>query len=282
MKKFAALTLSLALGASLAAPAMAVEADIVPISAPDTGYATSITLNGETLDITGIPAAKEGYLPMRLVAEGDHGSAQWYQEESYSAFYLDGAYVTVRFNDWSIQVGEETVADVTAQLIDGVTFIPTSVLANVEGYTVATGEDGSVTITTPNNDPLIQLGYDIIDSTELGCRMKTDAKAWLENYSLDYGKSFESATLFVGMNITPDTLFMGKLAQGADEAAVKAALEAYRKSQEDTFSWYLSQNLPKVQDARTIVEGGYVLFLIGDNADQGVELFRTFVAGQSK
>ena len=82
------------------------------------------------------------------------------------------------------------------------------------------------------------------------------------------------------MITSPDTVIIGKLADGADEKAVTDALEAYRKSQEDTFSWYLSQHLPKVQDARTVIEDGYVFFFIGENADQAEQMFRDFVAAQ--
>ena len=64
------------------------------------------------------------------------------------------------------------------------------------------------------------------------------------------------------------------------QLALVSALEAYRQSQEDTFSWYLSQHLPKVQDARTVLENGYLLFFIGENADQAEELFHTYVEAQ--
>ena len=68
-----------------------------------------------------------------------------------------------------------------------------------------------------------------------------------------------------------------KLADGADETAVKEALEAHRQSQHDTFSWYLAQNLPKVEDARILVEDGYVFYLIAENADAGEAAFHAYV-----
>ena len=67
----------------------------------------------------------------------------------------------------------------------------------------------------------------------------------------------------------------------ADEEAVTDALEAYRQRQLDTFSWYLSQNLPKVEDARTVIEDGYVFFFIGENADEAEQMFQDFVAAQA-
>ena len=80
------------------------------------------------------------------------------------------------------------------------------------------------------------------------------------------------------MITNPDTVILGKVAEGKLEQA-KADLEAYRKSQEDTFSWYLAQHLPKVQEAQVAVSGDWVLFVIGENAGAAVELFRTSAAG---
>ena len=82
------------------------------------------------------------------------------------------------------------------------------------------------------------------------------------------------------MITSPDTLVVGKLADGADVDAVKEALETYRQGQEDTFSWYLGQHLPKVQDARLVVEGDYLFFLIAENADAGEAAFTAFVEAQ--
>ena len=76
---------------------------------------------------------------------------------------------------------------------------------------------------------------------------------------------------------------MGKVMQ-IDEhapAAVKEALEAHRQSQHDTFSWYLAQNLPKVEDARILVEDGYVFYLIAENADAGEAAFHAYVEAQA-
>ena len=80
------------------------------------------------------------------------------------------------------------------------------------------------------------------------------------------------------MITSPDTIIIGKLAEGK-EAQAKADLEAYRQQQEDTFSWYLSHNLPKVQDARTVVKDGYLLFVIAENADEAVAAFENGLAG---
>lgn len=277
MKKAAALGLSLALTASMTLPALAVE--VVPISAK-VGYDTAITLNGKELDTSAIPAVDgEGLIPLRLVAENDYGSANWFPEDNTGWFYLDGGNVTVNFADNTITVGDELVKG-KAEVVDGVTFVSASVLELFEGYDVTEAEDGSITITTPNNDPLIQGAYTIRDAAGISMGMKTGMDVLVENYGVPEG-ALEEGVAFFPMITSPDTIILGKLAEGADVDAVKEAFETYRKGQEDTFSWYLSQNLPKVQNARTVVDGDYILFVIAENPDAAEEAFHTFVAAQN-
>ena len=281
MKKLGAAALALTLAGSMTLPALAAEETPILISAK-VGYATSITLNGEALDASALPAASDSMLPMRLLAESDHGSAYWDQEGNQGWFTFGLDRITVNFADNTILVNDELVktkAEVTA----GVTYVPASVLSLLDGYTVtwadptAEGFD-AVTITTPNNDPMVKLAYSIMENSEMfGSRTYEDTLSQAYKLPVD---QFEQIVAFFPMITSPDTVVVGKLTENADEQAVTDALEAYRQSQEDTFSWYLAQHLPKVQDARTVIEDGYVLFLIGENADAGVQLFRDFVAAQ--
>ena len=277
MKKAAALGLSLALTASMTLPALAVEA--VPISAV-VGYDTAITLNGKALDTSAIPAVDgENMIPLRLIAESDYGSASWFEEENNGWFYLEGGNITVNFADNSITVGDELVKS-KATVVSGVTFVDAGVLELLEGYDVAAAEDGSLTITTPNGTPFVQGAYAIRDAAGVYSSMKSGADVLVENYGVPEG-ALEEAVAFFPMITSPDTVILGKLAEGADVEAVKAAFETYRQNQEDTFSWYLSQNLPKVQNARTVVDGDYILFVIAENPDAAEEAFHTFVAAKN-
>ena len=110
--------------------------------------------------------------------------------------------------------------------------------------------------------------------------MQADEQTLTDAYGIPTG-SFEQVVAFFPMITSPDTVIIGKLAEGADEEAIKAALETYRQGQEDTFSWYLSQNLPKVEDARILVEDGYVFYLIAENADAGEAAFHAYVEAQA-
>ena len=282
MKKIASLALTAALAGSLAVPALAAETPVL-ISAP-VDFATQITLNGEAVDTAGIPAAAEGLLPMRLLAEADHGSAYWDEENNESWFYFGDNRIVVSFSDNSVTVNDAPVDVDAVDVIAGVTYMSADVFEGWEGYTVAWGDptaEGfqSVSITTPNNDPAVKLAYEIQELCSMGFGMQADEQTLTDAYGVPAG-SFEQVTAFFPMITSPDTVIIGKLAEGADQAAVEAALETYRQGQEDTFSWYLSQNLPKVQDARLVVENGWLLFLIADNADAGVEAFQAFVEAQ--
>ena len=281
MKKIGTLALTLALAGSLTVPALAAEETAVPISA-DTGYGTALVLNGETLDLTGIPGVEGGtLLPLRLLAEADHGSAYWDEENNESWFYFGDNRITVKFADNSVWVDDEQVKS-QAYVTGGVTFVEAGVLEMLEGYTAEQAEDGSsITITTPNNDPMVKAAYQIMEDSGMAYAMRTEGSEAEQAFQLPEG-SFEQLIAFTSMNTTPDTLVIGKLAEGADEEAVKAALEAHRQAQHDTFSWYLSQNLPKVEDARILVENGYAFYLIAEDADAGEAAFHAYVEAQTQ
>ena len=113
---------------------------------------------------------------------------------------------------------------------------------------------------------MIKLAYSIMDASGIYAGMKSDISVFAENFSLAEG-TFEKGFMFTGFNTTPDRLLVAKLADGADVDAVKEAIETDRQAQEDTFSWYLAHNLPKVEAAQVVVNGDYVLYVIGETAE---------------
>ena len=278
MKKIGTLALTLALAGSLTVPALAAETP-----AADAADTYTVILNGETLDLSGVPGDIHA-LPMRLVAEADHGSAYWDEENNESWFYFGDNRITVSFTDNSVTVNDEPVIDIKAEVIDGTTFLPADIFDHMEGYSAVNGGEAgaiTVTITTPNNDPMVKAAYQIMEDSGMAYAMRTEGSEAEQAFQLPEG-SFEQVIAFTSMNTTPDTLVIGKLAEGADEEAVKAALDAHRQAQHDTFSWYLSQNLPKVEDARILVENGYAFYLIAENADAGEAAFHAYVEAQTQ
>ena len=311
-KRISAAVLALAMTASLSTAALADElpegwtpadgARLISGNPYAGSYDTVITINGETLEsyeytrdipdtwetetitvqLSEISAVPDGYVPLRAVVQADHGSASWYKDENQSFFHLNGTSIITDFNDMSVSVNDEKVEGAQVLLINGVTYVPVTVLEKVEGVTVTDNSaDGveSYEISTPNGTPLMKLAYSMMDAAGIYGGMQSTPKELEQYWGETHGFKAEFVTegvVFTGMMTTPDTLGVGKVAEGQKEA-LAAAFESYRKQQADTFSWYLSQNLPKVENAQFVTEGDWFLFVIGETADEAVEQFRAAV-----
>lgn len=308
-----ALTMTAGMSTALAAerpegwtPADGARVKPVLISAKlDMGYDKVITVNGKALEgyeydrevpgygseqasvlFSEIPSAPTGYLPLRAVIQADGGSAYWDKDAYQSTFYLEKDVILADFNDMSISVNDEKVEG-EALLMEGVTYVPSTVLGLLDGVTVtdnSNDEGESYAIVTPNGTPLMMMASSIMESAGLFRGMKQTPAELEEFWGEAHGFKAEYMTegvAFLPMMTSPDTLILGKLAEGSQED-LEAALESYRKQQEETFSWYLSQNLPKVENAKFVVEGEWFMFLMAENADEGVETFRSAVQAMTE
>lgn len=283
MKRIGSTALALALAASIAPAALAEDMmDIVPISAPlsDTGYAASIAVNGEELDLSGIPAAEDGIylLPMRVVTEADYGFADWYTEENQGYFALDDHRIYVNFSDNSVEVDGEKLEDVTATVIDGVTFLPASVIDGLEGYSVLIGasEPAFISISTPNGAPLTKLAREIMETTEMASSMKNSAETLKDFVGIDPA-NYDEFVSFSSMMIRADALFIGKLAEGADMDAAKEELEAVRARIQQSFEQYLPAPLEMAKNGKIVEKDGYVALFISPDVDKAIEMFEAAV-----
>ena len=117
---------------------------------------------------------------------------------------------------------------------------------------------------------MVKTAYQIREDSGMAFGMRSDNAEVATLFQLPED-TFEQAICFTSMNTTPDIMVLAKLADGADETAVKEALEAHRQS----------QHLPKVEDARILVEDGYVFYLIAENADAGEAAFHAYVEAQA-
>ena len=270
MKKVLATGLAAAMTLSLGTAALAADEPSL-IASADTGYAASITVNGEALDLTGIPAG-DG-IPMRAFVEADGGSATWYPEENSGSFYLEGSSLSVDFATGTITVEQDMIFE-GAVVVDGVTFVPAEAVEAMSGVTVAESENGWE-ITTPSSDPMVKLAREIMEVSGIGMGMKGDPVNFEEYYGID-PTNFTQVVGYFPMMTSPDTIIIGQMVEGKEDA-IREDLETYRQNQEDTFSWYLTQNLPKVENAQVVVEGEYILFLIAEDAQAGVEAFQAGV-----
>ncbi len=279
------------------------EDEEIVVPPPCGGYATVISVNGNPLEefsfsksipgwgsktvtwrIDELDTVPAGYVPMRAIAQADHGSAFWYEEENRGWVTIAGCHIDVLFDDLSISVDDQPLEGVSALLLNGVTYLPVSVIDGLEGCSVTDlSADGveRYDISTPNGAPMMALAWKLQEMGALAAGSTSTAETFEQFYSDATGFKAEYVTEFIAftpMNTTPDTLVMGKPAEGALEE-LQAAMEDYRQIKEDTFTWYLGWNLPKVQDARFVTEGDWFLFYIGENADAVVEAFRAGVPG---
>ena len=311
-KRISAALLALAMTASTAA--FAAE-DAVPTSGllispnPNAGYDTVITINGEVLesyeytrdipdtwetetitvqlaDIADVPT---GYVPLRAVAQADHGSASWYKDENQSFFYFNGTSIITDFNDMSIEVDGEKVEGAEALLIKGVTYVPVSVLRNIEGVTVTDNSaDGveSYEISTPNGTPLMKTAYQVMEDADMGSTMKQSVEEIINYYGENFGFNAEMMTEGVGffpMMINADALILFRMADESKQEEIRAAFEAYKANELERCSWgYLVDNLPIIENAQIAFEGDWALFLIAEDAEAGVETFRAAVQAMSE
>ena len=265
-------------------------------------YNKAIAINGETLEsydydrevpgwgsesvtvlLSEIPNVPTGYIPLRAVIQADEGSAYWDETEYCSSFYYGNDRIVANFNDMSVSINDEKVDGAQAMLIEGVTYVPVTVLELLEGVTVtdnSTDAGESYEIATPNGAPLLKLAKAIREVAGMGMGMKSTPAEMEEIYGETMGFKAEympEGVAFFPMMTSPDTLVLGKVSEGSEEA-LKECFEAYRKSQEETFSWYLAQNLPKVENAKFVTSGDWFMFLIAENADEAVVVFEAGAA----
>ena len=257
MKKLGTLALTLTLTGAMALPALAAEEPELVIAPADTGYGQTIVLNGETLDLTGIPGVSgEELLPLRLLAEADHGSAYWDEENNESWFTFGDNRITVKFADNSVWLDDQQVKS-TAQVADGITFVEAGVLSMLEGYTVDRNPEldvNRIDITTPNNDPMVKAAYQIREESGMAFGMRSDNAEVATLFQLPED-TFEQAICFTSMNTTPDIMVLAKLADGADETAVKEALDKKELSVNQGYQITRQvQDLPESEQGQAALE----------------------------
>lgn len=279
MKKVTSLALALSLTAGLAVPALAAENDLVLISAnPATAiavdlnaYASTITVNGKALDLTGIPAAEAGLLPLRAIAEADGSGASWYEEDNESYFFLTDATVGVNYADMSITVDFEPQEAKAVLNPAGYTYVPASVLSSIAGYTV-TEENGNYTITTPSADPMRILPNNIAVSYAPAAATFAKKDDILAVHTLEDG-NFESLAGMLPFMISADTVIIGKVAEGKTEEA-KADLEAIKADTVRSFEHYLEEPYQMALKGEVVTYNGYAMLIISDDNASAIEMFK--------
>lgn len=235
-------------------------------------YGYTLVVNGETVDTSTYPEA-EG-IPMAALAQADYGNTYFDEEAKVDTGYFEGSSIDVNTANGEVTVtgSDDTAAKFTgASYVGGYTFLPLEAVNAMAGYT-ATLNGTTIEVATPNGTELVKLAHKILEAADIGYSMKMELGLMMENYDVDMA-NIEEGYFFGGMMTTPDCLIIAKLAEGADVENVRAGFEAHRQSQHDTFSWYLSQNLPKVEAAKLVIKNGYAMLLIAPDSDAGLAIF---------
>lgn len=304
MKKFLALTLTLALCLGLGVTALAdgpdgppsipegwtpadgarIPADGARADEPETvdvpvpaQYAATVTVDGKEVDFSGIPGAPGGYVPMRALCEAAGGSAEWYPEENEALFIFDEKSIAVHLNDLTVSIGFDPVEGVNAYLNPaGYTFIPVSVLDELESVSVNLNLELDVErydIKTSASDPDMQLVRSIMEAVDSAAGMRHTA-AEMEEYMGIRQENFTSIIGYFPMMINADTVVIGQVADGKMDAA-KEDLEARKQTTVQSFENYLPDGYEMAKNGQIVVapDGSHIMLIIsGDNA-KAIELF---------
>ncbi|HIY73871.1 MAG TPA: DUF4358 domain-containing protein [Candidatus Intestinimonas merdavium] len=250
----AALTLALSLGTSALA------------------YSGTITLNGASLSTATLPDAPTGaVIPLRAVVEADYGFVDWYADENRSFFSLDGNSIYVDCATGAIELNGETLSNMKATFVQGVTFVPASLLGKLEGCS-AQVKGSDVTITTPNGDVLVRLARSIISEVGMAATMKLDAAGMAEMYNIP-SDCFTEAVGFFPMMVSADTVVIGKVADGK-MADAKAALEDQRALTQQNFEQYLPEPLERAKNGQVVTSGDYIMLIISGDNDTAIQMFQ--------
>ena len=297
--------ISLLSGSMLLPGGLGIQIPLMTTTSAPVTYATTatITVNGEevtsytydwqTEEITAtfgeLPVVDPGYIPLRAVTQADGGYVYWDQGNHRSWFNLGNYRIVTDFSDMSITIGldNDPLEGVSAVLIEGVTFIPASVIDSLEGFEVVhTSADGveHYEIKTPNGAPVITMAKALQETAHTGIGEKAD----LEILSYVYGdmgfneEVISECTVFFPASTNANTLMLIKLTDVSKREEIKAAFEAYQAYQMERCNWgYLEASQPAIENAKMAFEGDWALFIIsldGEAADAAVAQFATLVA----
>lgn len=232
-----------------------------------------------TLNMADLPAAPAGYVPARMVCAADtaNGYTYWSTEDNAAVFSLHKSTFTVYFDDLRIELEGETVEGESAYLSEGVTFLPLSFLATLPNVEVDDHPEMDswyydITLVVT---PLEALANTIREEAGAAAHFEYDLEMLGQSLEIPTG-DIEALVAYGPMMTNPDTVFIVKAPADKHEPIIEG-FKAYRQRQIDTFSWYLTGQLPKAQNGQVVTEGDYVMLFIGEDSEKAVELFRTGV-----
>lgn len=288
MKKLVSVSLAAALSLSLTVPALAAgpegwmpgdgargpEVVDVPVSKT---YGATVTLDGVELDLSGIPGAPAGYVPMRAICEAGDGVVDWYPEDNQAMFFLDEQSILVDFTAKTVSRGFEVAEGVELYLDPaGYTFLPASFLNDLGQITVNDNPELDVErydIKTSASDPMVAVVNSIIESCEM-TGMGSAPAEMLEPLGFDMSNYVKLVAKAPMMNVVSYTAFVAEVAEGKMDAA-KEDFQAFQDLQKQNFERYLPGPYEMACNGQIVVspDGEHLMLIISENNDKAIEAF---------
>lgn len=304
MKKL--LPLSLALTLALSVPALAVERpegwtpadgarlpegpmviapapEVVDVPVSET-FAGVITVDGEEVDLSNVPGAPAGYIPMRAVCEAAGGVVDWFAEDGQALFFLDEQSFIVNFSDLSISCDSDQAGSLTAYLDPaGYTFLPASLLNGLGKITVDDHPElDSIRydIVTSASDPMTKVSNSILEACEMP-RLTTTMPEMLDVLGFDMDNYTQLVARSPMMNVQSATLFIAQVADGKLDAA-KKDFQAFQDQQIASFEHYLQGPYEMAKAGQIVVspDGQHLMLVISEHNDKAIELFNAAYPAQ--
>ena len=242
-------------------------------------FVGDVTVNGEAVNLLGIPGAPNGYVPMRAICEAMGAYVDWIAEECTALFLVNDHSVEVNLTDLSVKYDFEPVENVKAYLDpNGYTFLPASFLATIPHIAIDDHpEMDSIHYDIATNVYSVEetVALAIWEMAEGGAMIQLDKGMLVDNYGFNMD-NYESLTAFQPMmSAQPTTVVIANVKEGQMEAA-KADFAAYHEAIKATLGFYPA-TAEAVEKAQTVeAADGHHLMLVAtwESNDQAVAMFQ--------
>ena len=248
-------------------------------------FVGDITVDGEAVNLLGLPGAPNGYLPMRAICEAMGAYVDWIAEEAVALFQVDGHSVEVNLDDLTVKCDFEDVADVKAYLDpNGYTFLPASFLASFQHIQIDDHpEMDSIRYDIVTNvfSAEESLANAILEAVDAGAMFQLDETMLTDNYGFHMDAYDAIAAFQPMMTAQPTTVVIASVKEGQMDTA-KADFAAYLEAIKATLGFYPA-TAEAVEKAVTVEsEDGTHLMLVStwESNDQAVEMFKTAFPAQ--
>lgn len=253
MKKWMSACMGVALAATLSIGAMAAN--------------STVKVNGTELKTK---SYGDTYVPARAFAEADYGMAFWNPEKNTSTISLPDDKIEINCATLEIKVNGTAQSQKAVIPVDGITYIPVSVVKGLDGYAVTTAGT-TMTVTTPAASDFVKMVYDLRKTADLTNLGRTTSYDMAEYYGFDVDKHYDKLVAFNGLNLQSSVLYVAK---AKNTAEVKADFEARKQQLIETFTWYQPAQGDLAKKGQIVTSGDYVLMVISENNDAVVKAFQ--------